>query len=171
MHSKNIISGVFTLCFVFCEMYFVFGCAKLFEHYYSFVSFHTNSVIARCKIFGVNAHKEIKVLDFLLIQIQNTCRCRIQWERSLNCITSSIVTTLPEDYLLFIFLCCFFFSVNAILFKWRYIISFIATAAYPGSFAYFLVHIRFAHRSFVVSPRVVSLAFMFVPTIDFVKCF
>ena len=46
-----------------------------------------------------------KVLDFLLIQIQNTCRCRIRWERSLNCITSSIATTLPEDYLLFINLC------------------------------------------------------------------
>ena len=58
-----------------------------------------------------------KVLDFLLIQIHNTCCCRIRWERSLNCITSSIVTTLPEDYLLFINLCfyavffCFFVVV------------------------------------------------------------
>ena len=30
-----------------------------------------------------------KVLNVLRIQIQNTFRCRIRWERSLNCITSS----------------------------------------------------------------------------------
>ena len=60
-----------------------------------------------CKIQNIwcECSQRNKVLNFLLIQIQNTCRCRIRWERSLNCITSSIVTTLPEDYLLFIFLC------------------------------------------------------------------
>ena len=38
---------------------------------------------------------------------------------------------------------CFFSPVTSILFRWRYIISFISTAAYPGSFAYFLIHILF----------------------------
>ena len=144
-------------------------------------------------IWCERSQRNNEVLDFLLIQIQNTCRCRIRWERSLNCITSSIVTTLPEDYLLFINLCFyavfffFFFLLPLYYSDGDILLSFIATAAYHGSFAYFLVHIRFAHRSFVVSPRVVSLAFMFVlshfgslsqpllmlllPTIDFVKCY
>ena len=53
------------LCF--CDMYFVFGCAKKLEPYYFFVSFHTNSakthstsgLATRYKIFDANAHKEI----------------------------------------------------------------------------------------------------------------
>ena len=44
--------------------------------------------------------------------LQNTCRSRIWWKRSLNCITSSIVTTLPEDYLLFIYLCFYAIFVS-----------------------------------------------------------
>ena len=60
-------------------------------------------------IWCERSQRNNKVLDFLLIQIQNTCRCRIRWERSLNCITSSIATTLPEDYLLFINLCFYLF--------------------------------------------------------------
>ena len=36
----------FYVIFCFCEMYFVFGCAKHSEPYYFFVSFHTNSTIA-----------------------------------------------------------------------------------------------------------------------------
>ena len=59
-------------------------------------------------IWCERSQRNNKVLDFLLIQIQNTCRCRIRWERSLNCITCSIATTLPEDYLLFINLCFYF---------------------------------------------------------------
>ena len=153
---------------------------------------HNNisGLAARYKIFSVNAQKRNnKVLKFLLIQIQNTCRCRIRWERSLNCITSSIVTTLAEDYLLFIYLCFMLclFHCNLCTNLMAIYSSFIVTAAYPGSCAYFLVHISFAHRSFVVSSRVVSLAFLFVlsrfgslsqplfmlllPTIEFIKCF
>ena len=56
-------------------------------------------------IWCERSQKNNKVLHFLLIQIENTCRCRIRWKRSLNCITSSIVTTLSEDWLLFIYLC------------------------------------------------------------------
>ena len=33
------------LRYTFCEMYFVFGCAKNLEPYYFFMSFHTNSAI------------------------------------------------------------------------------------------------------------------------------
>ena len=43
------------------------------------------------------------------------------------------------------FLCCVHFPATPIPFWWRYIISFIATAANPGSFAYFLVHLCFAY--------------------------
>ena len=45
-------------------------------------------------------------------------------------------------------LCCVCFPVTAVLFWWWYIISFIATAANPGSFAYFLVYLRFAYVPF-----------------------
>ena len=97
------------LCF--CEMYFVFGFLCELSHQQRN---NINGLAARYKIFGVNAQKEIiRFYIFLLIQIQNTCRCRIQWECSLNCMTSSIVTTLPEDYLLFIYLC--FYAVFVFL--------------------------------------------------------
>ena len=127
MHSKNIISGVFTLCFVFLRNVFCIWMRKTFRTLLFLCELsnqqrnNISGLAGRCKIFGVNAHKEIKVLDFLLIQIQNTCRCRIRWERSLNCIMSSIVTTLPEDYLLFINICfyavffCLFFFVFFLL--------------------------------------------------------
>ena len=35
----------FYVILCFCEMYFVFGCAKHLEPYYFFVSFQTNSAI------------------------------------------------------------------------------------------------------------------------------
>ena len=68
---------------------------------------NTSGLAARYKLFGVNALKEIIRFPncFDHPNTKNTCRCRIRWERSLNCITSSIVTTLPENYLFFIYLC------------------------------------------------------------------
>ena len=47
-------------------------------------------------------------------------------------------------------LCCVCFPVASILFWWWYITSFIATAANPGSFAYFLVYLRFAFFPFLL---------------------
>ena len=105
----------FYVMLCFCEMYFVFRCAKKFRILLFLCEFshqqrnNISGLAARYKIFGVNAHKEI--INVLLTQIQNTCRCRIRWEHSFNCITSCIVATLPMDYLLFIYLCfmlCFF---------------------------------------------------------------
>ena len=142
-----------------------------------------------CKIQNIwceRSQRNNKVRNCLLIQIQNTCRCRIRWERSLNCITSSIVTTLPEDYLLFIYLCFMLCLFPRDLYTILMAI-FYCNSGLSGSSAYLLVHIHFAHRSFIVSPRIVSHAFMFVlshfgslpqpllmlllPTIDFIKCF
>ena len=141
-------------------------------------------------IWCERSQRNNKVLNFLLIQIQNTCRCRIRWERSLNCITSSIVTTLPEDYLLFIYLCfmlclfpCDLYTILMAIYYWFY-----CDSGLSWQFRlFFLVHIRFALRSLVVSTPGRSLAFMFVlshfgslsqpllmlllPTIDFIKCF
>ena len=151
---------------------------------------HNNCKWPSCKIQNIWCElSQINniVLHFLLIQIQNTCRCHIRWKRSLNCIMSSIVTTLPADYLLFIYL--YFYAVFVYL--WPLYHSdgdiLLVLATNPGSFAYFLVHLCFVHRSFVVSPRVISLVFMFVlshfetlsqpllmlylPAIDFIKCF
>ena len=61
--EKNIIPLSFYVMLCFCEMCFVFGCAKHLEPYYFFLSHqqHNNisGLAARYKIFGVNAHKEI----------------------------------------------------------------------------------------------------------------
>ena len=74
---------------------------------------------------------------FLLTQLQNTCRCRIRSERSLNCITSSIVTNFAWGLFAFhlpTLFCCVCFLMTSIPLWWRYIISFIVEAANPGSF-------------------------------------
>ena len=65
MHSKNIISGVFTLRHVFC-----IWMRKKIEPFYFFVSFHTNSAITQVaqlqdtKYLGERSQRNNKVLNF-----------------------------------------------------------------------------------------------------------
>ena len=64
MHSKNIVSGVFTLCFVFATCILYLDAQKIRTLLFLCELSHqqrnnTSGLAARYKIFGVNAHKEI----------------------------------------------------------------------------------------------------------------
>ena len=114
MHSKNIMIGVFTLCFVFakCILYLdaqtfrtlLFLCELSHQQ-----RNNISGLAARYKIFGVNAHKEI--ITFLIF-CSSKYKIHVAVAFGGNAATSSIVTTLPEDYLLFIYLCFYVVFVS-----------------------------------------------------------
>ena len=108
MHNKNIISGVVTVCFVFVKCILYLDEQKQFRTLLFLCELshqQRNNISGLATKYFMWMLTKNKVLHFLLIQKQNTCRCRIRWEHSLNCMTSCIMAILLEAFLLFIYLC------------------------------------------------------------------
>ena len=144
-------------------------------------------------IWCERSQRNNKVLKFLVIQIQNTCRAHsvgtqlklhlkihlVLWPPCLRTICFSF----NYVFMLCLFLCDLYTILMAIYYY------FYCDSSLSWQFRLFsrLPPLRLLSRSFVVSPCVVSLAFMFIlshfrslsqpllmwfrPTIDFIKCF
>ena len=110
--SKNIVSGVFTLCFVLRHVFCFWTRKKCRTLLFLCELSHQqrnniSGLAARYKIFDVNTHNE--KIRFYVFAHLNTEYISLSHSMGmqLKLHYDSIVATLPEDYLLLpIFLCC-----------------------------------------------------------------
>ena len=116
-----------------------------------------SGISARYKLFGVNGHKEIILFKIFYSSKYMSLSHRVgkQFKIALRLVLwPPCLRTICFSFTCI--LCCVCFPVTSILFWWWYIISFIATAANPGSFAYFLVYLHFAYFPFLLLFRSLS---------------
>ena len=134
MHSKNIISWIFTLCFVFAKCIFI-RVRKTFRTLLFLCETNISGLAARYKVFGVNAHKEIIRFE-IVCPSKYKIHVAVAFGGNAASIALRLVLGPPRlRAICFSFtyvLCCVCFPVTSLPFWWRYIISFIATAAYPA---------------------------------------